>query len=389
MVEPFLACPVPDTHPRVSIVFERDSRKVCDELRHMGGGDDQAVRLQQLFLTVPTYDGTLGIYENWRTVISEMDTYGTEDGIYLAQMCALLVDAPKQGYKLKFWAKKDDRAKYSSRPVPAWFLEKLKKTRESDDMQPSRNSAKPADRPLTTAMDFLHSAIQREIEKLAKTPQSLIPEDLVTRKDNDLAFPWNKAMETAKALGDEAMQMDLDTIRDAVEVNFNNYTQDVRDVVAYLEQKADSQWTSTRSQQEASTKMSSANANGPRVLGECINRFSSFLQIEQHYAKLFHEMAMDSLVSTTFKMDIKANEGRLVQTLKASCAYLRTVTKGKYNKYCYVVAYDALARIKSDVCAKKTKLNGICNTVVPSIYPALTMDRGWIRKYKDIRLLGK
>ncbi|SAM00819.1 hypothetical protein [Absidia glauca] len=317
-----------------------------------------------------------------------MDSFGTDDGIYLSQMCALLVDAPKQGYKLKFWAKKDDRAKYANRPVPTWFLEKLKKTRDTEDGQPARNPLKPADRPLTTAMDFLHFAIQQEIEKLAKTPQSLIPEDLVTRKDNDLALPWNKAVETAKALGDEAMQADLETIRDAVEVNFTNYMQDIRDVVNYLAQKADSQWTSTRSQMEGG-KTSSVKENRPGVLGECINKFSSFLQIEQHYAKVFHEMAMDSLVSTTLKMDIMVNDGRLVQTLKGSCAYLRTVTKGKYNKYCYVVAYDVLARIKSDVCAKKSKLNGICNTVVPSIYPAMHMDRRWIRKYKDIRLLGK
>ncbi|KAI8335587.1 hypothetical protein BC941DRAFT_355571 [Chlamydoabsidia padenii] len=389
VVEPFNSSPVPETVARIGTVFEKDSTKVCDELRHIKDEHAQASRLQQLFLTVPTYDGTLGVYENWRTVVSELTSYDAEDVIYLAQMCALLVDAPKQGYKVKFWAKKDDRAKYSFHAPPNWFVEKLKKTRDYDEPTTVRISYQ-AERPLTTAMDHLHSTIQQEIEKLAKNPQSLLPEDVVVRKDLDLALPWHNAEETAKTLGDEDFYKDLSTIKEAVDKNFNNYMQDIRDVAAYLQQKADLQ--QRRSQQELSSSSSSLGKDhgpGKSVLGECISRFNSFLEIEEHHAKLFHSMIMDEMVSTTLKMDIMANDGRLVQTLKASCAYLRTIQHGKYGKYCYVVAYDALARIKSDACAKKTKLNGICNTVVPSIYPAMNMDRRWIRQYKEIWLLGK
>ncbi|CAO3589352.1 unnamed protein product [Absidia cylindrospora] len=388
LVEPFNPSPVPDTSKRISEVFETDARKVRDEIAFIQDHDEQMAKLQSLFLSVPVYDGTLGVYENWRTVVAELTSLDTPDAIYLAQMCALLVDAPKQGFKVKPWAKREDRIKYGVYPAPKWFADKLRKSRDPDEKV--ARVINQVERPLTSAMDHLHATIHLEMEKAFRHPQSLIPENMIVRKDPDLVSTWTRAVETAKVIGDKAMQADLDTIQKAVDDHFNNYMQDVRDVVAYLAQKGESHQVSRQQHDSTgSTPMTKENCGLPTssTLGSGINRFTSFLEIEEHHAQLFHEMALSSLVSNIFKMDIAMNEGRTVQNLKASCAYLKTVHYQKYSKYCYVMAYDALARMKSDACSKQTKNNGLSCVVVPSIYPGMTMDRKWIRKEKELRQL--
>ncbi|KAI8092751.1 RNA dependent RNA polymerase-domain-containing protein [Halteromyces radiatus] len=373
LVEPFNACPVPDTSERVKVAFEKNTSKIRDELRHIRDLDEQGAKLQQLFLSVPVYDGTLGVYENWRTVLSELDSFDTPDAIYLAQMCALLVDSPKQGLTIKSWVRKEDYIKYSPYPSPAWFLDKLKKLKTTDD----NRSINLVDRPPTTTMDHLHITISKEIEKMVQYTYSIIPEELVTRKDPDLIAPWEKALETAIKLDDKIMQTDLETIRQTVDDSFNRYQKDVKSVVTFLEQR--SQRSSHQKQQEIPSSPSTA-------LGDHLNKFNCLSDVEEYHAQQFQ--AAISLTSPVFQMDLLANDGRLVQTLKASCAYLRSIQHSKYSKYCYVVAYDILTRIKADAIAKQTKLNGLAVSVIPSTYTALTLEKRWIRKEKELQQQG-
>ncbi|CEG83632.1 hypothetical protein RMATCC62417_17515 [Rhizopus microsporus] len=80
---------------------------------------------------------------------------------------------------------------------------------------------------------------------------------------------------------------------------------------------------------------------------------------------------------------MQVNGGYMLQNIKASYAYIICVSSRKYSKYCYVVAFDTLRRIKADALAKNSKENGLSETVSTSIYPSLNMDRKWIRRIKE------
>ncbi|ORZ17965.1 RNA dependent RNA polymerase-domain-containing protein [Absidia repens] len=378
IVDPFVSSPVPAKTDRIDMVFEVDSTKVRDELRNLRNLDDQEAKLQYLFLAAPTYDGTLGLYENWRMIASEMTSLDTPDVIYLAQMCAILVDAPKQGSKVLPWARKEDRLKFAAYPMPEWFAEKLHKTWESGKQKPREVTL--TERPLTTVMDMLHATICSEVERLTKHTQSLVSTDMTIRIDQDLASPWNKVLEMAANSNEDddnddgLMLEDLKTIQKAVDDNCNDYFKDVRKMVTHNKQKLKK---SNRNKKQHQAKTTVVEEE------EAISKFDSFYELEEHHAQYFYDMALPLMKSTAFRADVMWNDGQLLQTLKASYAYIKTIQDLNYNKYCYVVAYDVLARMKADACAKKIKTNGLATSIVPSIYPAMVMDSRWIRKDKQ------
>jgi hypothetical protein len=360
----------------VDAAFEKDTRTVRDTLRTHRYPDEQERELQRLFLSVPTYDGTLGVYENWRTVVSEITSLDDPQVIYLAQMCALLVDAPKQGLWVKPWTKKEDRAKFGVHHIPKWFADKLNKLPDSEDDAPSTVTL--LERPLTTAMDHLHETIRTEIESLTQRAQNLIPTDKASRMDPDLSTPWYKACEAATELGDDLMLVDLRALKDAVNANLDSYIQGVRDVTGYVDRS-----------EEGLVRLGPSGDDDDDDNDETTKpsgrKFRTFMEVEEFHAEHFFGIGQKgSLDSVPFKTDLLVNEGRMVTTLKASYAYIRTIEQERYSKYCYVVAYDALARMKSDANAKKIKPNGLSSSLVPSVYPAMTMDRQWIRKEKEV-----
>lgn len=353
------------------MAFEKDTRTVRDTLRSHRYPDEQERELQLMFLSVPTYDGTLGVYENWRTVVSEITSLDDPQVIYLAQMCALLVDAPKQGLWVKPWTKKEDRAKFSAHHIPKWFADKLNKL--PDGEEDASSTITLLERPLTTAMDHLHETIRTEIESLTQRAKDLIPIDKASRMDPDLSTPWYKAWEAATELGDDLMLVDLKTLKEAVDGNLDSYIQGVRDVTGYID------W-----EEEQHVRLGFSGDGDDKAAKPSFRKFRNFGEVEDFHAEHFFGIGQKgSLDSALFKTDLLVNDGRMVTTLKASYAYIRTIDQERYSKYCYVVAYDALARMKADANAKKIKPNGLSFPFAPSVYPAMTMDRRWIRKEKE------
>ncbi|KAI8328509.1 RNA dependent RNA polymerase-domain-containing protein [Chlamydoabsidia padenii] len=391
LVDTFTSSDVPKKIDKVDLAFEKDTRTVRDELRNCRNMDDQESILQRMFLSAPSYDGTLGVYENWRTVVSEITSLDDPQVIYLAQMCALLVDAPKQGLWVKPWIKKEDRERFSVHPVPQWFADKWHSVPDPDEKGPSTMSL--LERPLTTAMDHLHETIQTEIEHLTQYAQSLIPIDKTTRMDPDLTTPWEKTWKVATDLDDTLMLDDLKTLQDLVNISLESYIQGVRDVMGYVD------WAEKRRKARQKQKQQGDKSDddddednyvSPAIAARLpidIDRFSTFHEVEEFHAQHFFGLGLDCMKSRYFKTDLAVNNGRMIHTLKASYAYIRTIEQERYSKYCYVVAHDNLARMKSDAIAKKTKANGLSVSLVPSIYPAMTMDRIWIRKEKEISQL--
>ncbi|KAG1229993.1 hypothetical protein CU097_005283 [Rhizopus azygosporus] len=370
IVEPFQASPVIKELDRVTQAFQKDKSTLGQQI---GAYPDPEKALQANFINVQMPDGTLGLYENWRTVLAEKSALDDPDVSYLAQMCARLVDAPKQGLHLKQSVYNRDRANFSKIPHPIWFMDKKNKQREGH-----KRAYKEANdcytlleqSPCVTTMDHLYKTLMTETAAFTKYSQCMFSEVDIPLKDHDLTGPWNRATELATGKNDSALQHDLELIRQAVNANMESY------------QKTMTEFHMLR--QHIMDNIYDPNKYIENDAMDFTSPFASFFELEEFIAKEYHSTPDPSkFISPIFQFDVQVNGGYMLQNIKASYAYIICVSSRKYSKYCYVVAFDTLRRIKADALAKNNKENGLSETVSISIYPSLNMDRKWIRRIKE------
>ncbi|KAI8977037.1 RNA dependent RNA polymerase-domain-containing protein [Mycotypha africana] len=342
IVKPFKSSPVPPEPSRVREAFDKDESTVGGEVSAWNNPEEA---IQNNFISVAIPDGTLGIYENWRTVLAERTSLDNPDVVYLAHMCAKLVDAPKQGLRLKASAKHRDRSSFAELPYP--------------------------DAPLTTTMDYLYDTLLKETAAFTRYSRSMFYEDDVPFKDPDLIAPYMKACELANQLNDTALKKDLESIVAAVNKNRDEYNKQVAKLDEARRHFLDNVHNPQRYFKE-------------KLIDDYQTQFNSHFELEEYFAKDFlHSPPNQTFSSNILIYDIQANGGRMLQNIKASYAYTISVAAFKYSKYCYIVAYDALRRIKADACAKQIKENGLCESVAVSSYKCMNIDRKWVRRLKE------
>ncbi|KAI9255492.1 RNA dependent RNA polymerase-domain-containing protein [Sporodiniella umbellata] len=373
IVQPFEPCPVIAELDQVKNAFEQDTATV-GQLVGVSANTEKA--LQESFISVQMPDGSLGMYENWRTVQAERTSVDDPNVSYLAQMCARLVDAAKQGLRLKQEIVVLDREKYSHIPHPIWFMDKKNKQRESH-----RRAYKEVNdvyillekSPCVTTMDCLYKTLIKETKRFTKYSKSLFSEEDVHVKDPDLISPWFKTYQYATQRNDKDLEHDLDLIEKTIEASLKSFFKQSTQYYSQRQHLLD-------------------NVYNPQkyVEGEVLElyaSFTSFFELEEYTAKDFMEEPLRSLYrSKLIEYDLQTNNGQLLQTLKASCAYKACVASRKYTKFPYVVAFNALRRIKSDAIACLTKENGLAETISPAMYQSLNIDKKWLKKIKESAL---
>ncbi|KAI9493419.1 RNA dependent RNA polymerase-domain-containing protein [Zychaea mexicana] len=370
IVEPFIGSEMPDEPEQMKTVFEKNETRVRQELIRHRDENAQEQALQKHFIAVTVPDGTLGQYENWRTVLSETVGLGSSDVIYLSHMCAKLVDAPKQGLALKPSVLRRDRNTFGKIPYPQWFQDKRNRQREKDfrSYQEVNQDVTLREKSRGTAMDQLYDALLEKTDAFTRYTRSMFDEQDVKYKDADLYGPWENAVAMAQKLKDKLFDQDLAKIKYLINEQFENYTRDVKELVLRRQRKTDSRFDPAR-------------ATEPFL--NDYNQYNTLFELEDYYSREFLTTP-ETVASSILQVDKQVNGEQMLQAIKASYAYLRTVQNEKYSKFCYIVAYDQLRRLKADARSKQTsKMNGYSEPVAPYMYTAMNLDRSWIRKIKE------
>ncbi|KAG0174870.1 hypothetical protein DFQ28_006744 [Apophysomyces sp. BC1034] len=369
IVDPFRSSPVPLEPVKIGAAFQKCTTTIREQVTKHSKEEEQERALQTCFVSVALPDGTLGLYENWRTVLTESTSFENEDVIYLAHMCAKLVDAPKQGLELKQAVLMRDRNDFSKVPHPEWFLDKRNRQRAKTlrAYEEVNKDAIVRERSLVTVMDHLYDKMVRETDAFTRFSKSMFVEEDVVFKDPDLSAPWMKMQEMAEKTGDDALRKDLAEIRCTVEKNYNTYVKDSRHLWQRRQKKMDSRFDPARQTESFLEDQS---------------QFNTAFELEDYFAQQFHKLPT-TYVSPFLNFDIRVNNGQMVQKIKASYAYLLTIQAEKYSKYCYIVAYDILRRMKADACTPKS--HHVSESIAPSMYNALNLDRRWMRRLKETK----
>ncbi|KAI7848485.1 RNA dependent RNA polymerase-domain-containing protein [Circinella umbellata] len=370
IVNPFVSSEMPNEPEQMKTVFEKNDTRVRQELVKTQDVSIQEQILQKHFISVTVPDGTLGLYENWRTVLSETIGLDTPDVIYLSHMCAKLVDAPKQGLALKQNVLRQDRNSFGRIPYPKWFQDKRNKQRERDfkSYQEVNQDVTLRDAPLGTAMDHLYDTLLEKTDAFTRYTRSMFDEDDISYKDPDLAAPWENALEAAKT--EPEFKSDLDKIKKYIDYLFDEYTEAVKELVLQRQRKTDSRFDPSRQAE-------------PFLADH--NQYNTLFELEEYYAREFLANPNNTLSSSIFRIDKHIHNEQMLNAVKSSYAYERTVKNEKYSKFCYIVAYDQLRRLKADARSKATTKtsNGYSESIAPYMYTAMNLDRSWIKKIKE------
>ncbi|KAI9012006.1 RNA dependent RNA polymerase-domain-containing protein [Phycomyces nitens] len=369
LVKPFTNSPVLPTPERASAAFEQNTNTISQVVFKDKKDVLQERTLQENFISVAVPDGILGKYDNWRTNLTEDTSFDNDDVNYLAHMCARLVDASKQGLTIKPSVLQRDRSDFLKVPQSKWFADKICRQRDKDGYASvdEVQEANVSNRPPTTTMDFLHEALLAEVERFTQYSESVFQEKDVILRDAALEKPWLDAIAMAAEEKDVDLQADLKAIQSCIDKSFYEYSSNSRQL-----------WL--RRQQRFTAKHDPGRKSD--AFHEDVNQFDTAFDLEEHAAKEFHALP-DPLTFTSdvFQGDLEFNHGQTIQKIKASYAYIKTIQGGKFAKYCYLVAYDVLRRIKADSCCKNSR--GLSESVIPSIFQSLNLDRYWIRQVQD------
>ncbi|KAF7727414.1 hypothetical protein EC973_007578 [Apophysomyces ossiformis] len=371
IVEPFEGSPVPPAPAKVHDAFEKNTTKLRQVLTRFRTETEQEMALQKIFLFTALPDNTLGLYENWRIVLAELTSLDNEEVVYLAHMCAKLVDAPKQGLTLKPSVLAQDRDKFSKISYPAWFLDKRNKQREKDMKSYMEvNSVAPLETRLDTTMDYLYDALMKETDAFTaySRTRTVFIEEAAVLADPDLTAPWTNAMETANQMDEQSLLADLQALQRAIDQSIDDFRQDYKTLYLRLQRKIASRFDPTKTAD---------------VFTDDVSQFSTAFELEEFYAYEFQQILKSTITSNILKYDMQANHGLMLQSIKASYAYIRSMQCDNRSRYCYVVAFDVLRRLKADARARSSKNNGLSESVVPSIYTALNLDSTWVRRIKE------
>ncbi|KAI7868277.1 RNA dependent RNA polymerase-domain-containing protein [Spinellus fusiger] len=361
IVEPFRASPKSSLPEKAYTAFDHDKQAVRHLVSSCRDEHQQQSALKSEFISVSLPETMLGLYENWRTVLAENKSFKDENVIYLAHMCAKLVDASKQGLLLKPSVFQRDQKDFSSLVYPRWFVDKRHKQREKNFALGENHSEKSSRKHIaTTTMDHLYVTLLEETDIFANHLKNLALDDIVSRNDIDLSSPWNLHMDRAIKGGNTDLLNDMKAIKQQIDESYEVYRQHCR------------KHTHPRNKKHA-----------PSVFEES-QQFTTTFELEEYFASIFENVT--STQSNYLTLDSKVNGGRLLKTLKASYAYIRTIKDGKHSNYCYVVAFDCLRRIKADACTRKIKKNGLSESISPDLYIAMTIDRTWLKRLRALHV---
>ncbi|KAI7866848.1 RNA dependent RNA polymerase-domain-containing protein [Spinellus fusiger] len=368
MVEPFQSSPVLPTPIKVENAFDKCTTTLVQSVLCHKEEEAQEKALQEMQISIDMPDGVLGKYDNWRTILTESTCFDNEDVVYLAHMCAKLVDASKQGLTLKPAVLIRDTNDFIKVPQPQWFVDKRNRQREKDvhSYIETNKDFLSSERSMTTAMDYLYDTLLRKVDQFTKFSRSIFREEDIALRDPVLEAPWLEVMKIAKS-GDTALLEDLKKIQHAIDRNINEYNHAARSL-----------WL--KRQKQSDNRYDPGKAHSPFV--EESSRFTTGFELEEQTALNYLQTPpSDSFTSDILVFDIEANHGQIVQNIKASYAYIRTIQTQKFSKYCYIVAYDALRRLKADAFA--TRKSNLSESVVPSVYIALNLDKQWLKRARD------
>ncbi|GET03785.1 RNA-dependent RNA polymerase RdRP [Rhizophagus clarus] len=278
---------------------------------------------------------TLGRYDRWHRLHSSKFGLSNDLSIYLAQMCAKLVDATKQGLTIKPSVLQHDDDSFSKLPVPYW-MDKMDKMDKD-----SKNRKRETD---LGVMDLLCKTIEDEMNKV--NSKDFLIAKMTEDPDPHIKEFWCNELNRAKQMeGEEglAYKEDLDSIYDSsleiIRLYNSNYYKIFNDDLDRKDFPFEQATKSTGSSSKLNDKFKD---RGPLTLGN-----------------------LDPL--SMFELQ-----------LKAAALHLASIDKKPTGQGCWIISFRILCNIKSQMIDRFVV--GGPRSVIEEVWQSMRIDKKWVKR---------
>lgn len=362
------------------VCFDKDTRRVGNYLSLF---DDVSMALQQYSIDDCLHSSMnfhLGIYHGFHVANMYYHGYRHEDSVYLAHMCSKLVDAPKQGLKLRSEVFQADRRRFSRLPIPRWYSD-LRKARASktkgslldalnvDEAKIGYAIAPKRHGQEMFVLDVIRDELQARKDAQLKAYKDKLDRLCEQRLDQDIASYWNTAERYARESSDNAYLSDLELVERYVKETFERQREcrkEARDI------KSVKRSTFATPSRKDAREVTTSSAFFDSLCEPLVLQFRAW-------------PGKDTFKSEIMRHALALNNQHLL-LLKASCAYTLTYYRineasytdpamGYSNDFCWRFCFDELCRLKADAVASKA--GNRARTVIDGVYMGLKMDSRW------------
>ncbi|CAI2188642.1 7158_t:CDS:2, partial [Funneliformis geosporum] len=335
---------------------------------HISGGDydgDKEVIIDNYFKGL---EPILGLYDRWHKLQSSRFGISDKQSIYLAQMCAQLVDSTKQGLTIKPSVRQSDNELCGKLPVPYWMDKERFKTKPNS----GDNFG------VTNVMDLLCITIEKETNEVNSKEFSVakVSQDLVDTHINE--FWRNEFVRTQYMEEGSAYKEDLNLIANSMSELVQMYNKKCANIYQDDQDRKEIEQSSSKS--ALTTNYSRLNDEFKGVDYEFLNEFLNSPSIEDYKSSVFK--VLKDRTSTSFETSIDPLAIFELQ-LKAASLYLSSVEKKVDGQVCWVIAFRILCNIKSQMVESDQSLViGGPRTIIDEVWQALRIDKKWLKRKK-------
>ncbi|CAI2192044.1 20001_t:CDS:2, partial [Funneliformis geosporum] len=370
IVKPYKNSPLLPIDPRVKSAFD-ESNQTIDELSSTKSSQIE-FKLQGIILDNYFKDLEMprGLYDYWHRLQSSEYGISNEHSIYLAQMCAQLLDATKQGLTIKQSVQQRDSEMFKKLSIPHWMGSKSRS--QSKRQESNGNSFGVRD-----VMDLLCVSIENEMSLVNDKGFSII--EIKSEPDAHIYNFWYNELIRARQMEDDLYLEDLNSISTYALQIVQHYNRKYARTFEDRDRK-ESEQPSTSKHQSMFSNSSSLNEEFRSIDHECLTKFLTTPPVEKYKSDIFKFLK-------SRRSDIVESEFDPLSIfelqLKAASLYLSSVNKKPDGQVSWVIAFRILCNIKSQMLENEKHLFvGGPRSIIDGVWQALRIDKKWL-KYKD------
>jgi hypothetical protein len=344
--------------PRVKNAFDENKDSI-DCLLSSTDSSQIGSKLQEIILVnyFKDLETPRGLYDHWHEIQSSEFRTSNKESIYLAQMCAQLINATEQGLTIKPSVQQRDNEIFGKLSVPYWMGKNHNSFKYRSKI--NRQEGTSGDNfGVKSIMDMLCFSIEKEMNQVNSKDFSVTEVKIGT--DPHIYKFWYNELIRAQQMKENLYLEDLNLISTHTLQIAQNYNKKYA-------QAFDDRDRKESEQQPIQYKL---NEELKGIDYEYLTKFLNTPPIEKYKSSIFR--SLKDRRSTNYEDPLSIFELQL----KAASLYLSSVSKKPDGQVCWVIAFRILCNIKSRMLESEQNFSvGGPRSIIDDVWQALMIDK--------------
>ncbi|PKY14080.1 hypothetical protein GLOIN_2v1581910 [Rhizophagus irregularis DAOM 181602=DAOM 197198] len=347
---------------RVKNAFEENKESI-DYLLSSSDSSQIGSKLQEIILDnyFKDLETPRGLYDYWHKLQSSEFEIPNKESVYLAQMCAQLIDATKQGLTIRPSVQQRDSEIFGKLSVPYWMGKDHNSFKDRCNIKKQEGTNR-GNFGVKSMMDILCFSIEKEMNQVNSKDFSVT--EMKRGPDPHIYKFWYNELTRAQQMEESLYVEDLNLISTHALQIAQNYNK------KYAQTFCDRD----RKETEQRPSQYKLNEELKGIDYECLTKFLNTPPIEKYKSSILR--SLKDRKSTIREDPLSIFELQL----KAASLYLSSFSKKPDGQVCWVIAFRILCNIKSQMLESERNFSvGGPRSIIDDVWQALMIDKTFLK----------